>query len=295
MYERLTKCPLCQSGHFNNAMVVKDYSVSQESFTICKCKKCEFLFTNPRPNKANIGRYYESEDYISHQDKASNLTNILYKMVRNFTLGQKVQYINKHVPKKGRLLDFGCGTGHFLKRAEEDGWETVGFEPSKVAANIAKTKNKLTIYNELVDLEGEKKFDAISLFHVLEHIHDLNSTMETLSSKLKKRGVFFIAVPNIDSFDAKEYKEGWAAWDVPRHLYHFSQETMDKFAETHDLRIKTIMPMKFDGYYVSLLSESNIHQKKNLIKSFLNGFKSNLYGKRNKNNYSSLLYILKKK
>jgi len=295
MYERLTKCPLCQSGHFNNAMVVKDFTVSQESFTICRCKKCDFLFTNPRPTSEHIGKYYESEEYISHQNKANNLTNILYKMVRLYTLGQKVGWIDRYVPKKGRLLDFGCGTGHFLKKADKGGWETVGFEPNPHAAKIAREENQLNIYYQLEDLEAEKKFDAITLFHVLEHVHDLNETISYLQAKLKKRGSLLVAVPNVDSLDAQLYKENWAAWDVPRHLYHFNQSTMAKFAAMHDMKISAILPMKFDSYYVSLLSESNIDQKKNLIKAFSNGFKSNLYGKKNNKNYSSLLFILKKK
>ncbi|WP_143959275.1 class I SAM-dependent methyltransferase [Litoribacter populi] len=295
MYERLTKCPLCKSGHFNNALVVKDHSVSQESFTICKCKKCELLFTNPRPDIQNIQKYYESEDYISHKDSATNITNLLYKLVRTYTLKQKVSWINQYASKKGRLLDFGCGTGYFLAQAKDNGWETVGLEPNSSAAKIAKSKNGLNVYSDPEDLDAEKKFDFITLFHVLEHVHDLHGTLDKLLGKLKKRGVLMLAVPNYTSWDSKEYGEDWAALDVPRHLYHFTQETMASLAETFDLKIKEAIPMKFDSFYVSLLSESHKNKKKSIMNAILNGYKSNNYAKKNNKNYSSLLYILKKK
>lgn len=295
MYERLTKCPLCKSGHFNNYLVVKDHSVSKESFTLCKCEKCKFIFTNPRPDQKNIDKYYKSEDYISHSDKGNNLINILYKMVRTYTLGEKVGWINKYVKNKGRLLDYGCGTGHFLRRASKNGWETLGIEPNPQAAEIATKTNHLKIYNSIEQLAHENKFDAITLFHVLEHVHELNTTLKTLLDKLKKRGTLFIAVPNNDSLDAKTYKENWAALDVPRHLYHFNQDTMSKLAEEFELRVVDAVPMKFDSYYVSILSDKMTNSNNNMIKSLINGYKSNKYAKNNNNNYSSLFYILRKK
>ncbi|MBD8488891.1 class I SAM-dependent methyltransferase [Echinicola sp. CAU 1574] len=297
MYERLTKCPLCQnqSGLFLNHLVVKDHSVSHESFTICKCDKCHFLFTNPRPDQEHIGEYYKSEDYISHTDKSNNIVNFIYKQVRKYTLQQKVNWINKHTAQKGRLLDFGSGTGHLLNQAKTNGWDCCGLEPSKEAAKIAKDNFDLNVCSEIKELDKEKKFDAITLFHVLEHVHDLKGTMEFLLSKLKKRGTLFLAVPNYDSYDSSLFKENWAALDVPRHLYHFTQETMQYLAEEYDLRISAKEPMPFDSYYVSILSNSIKYNKKNLINSFLTGYKSNKNAKINNNNYSSILFILKKK
>lgn len=295
MYERLTKCPLCKSGHFNNYIVVKDHSVSKESFTLCKCKNCKLIFTNPRPDQKNIGKYYQSEDYVSHSNKGNNLVNILYKTVRSYTLGEKVGWLNSYVKKKGRLLDYGCGTGHFLNRAQKNGWDTIGVEPNPQAAEIAAKNNKIKIYNSIELFDNENKFDAITLFHVLEHVHDLSFTLKSLLSKLKKRGTLFIAVPNNDSYDAKNYKENWAALDVPRHLYHFDQNTMSLLAEEFDLRIVDALPMKFDSYYVSLLSDKISQNGNNIFKSLINGYKSNKYAKINNNNYSSLLFILRKK
>ncbi|KEO73576.1 methyltransferase [Anditalea andensis] len=295
MYERLSKCPLCKSGHFNNYMVVKDHSITQESFTLCKCNNCSFIFTNPRPDQKNIGKYYQSENYISHSDKSNNFIDVLYKMVRSYTLGQKVGWMNAYVKNKGRLLDYGCGTGHFLKRANKNGWQTIGLEPNKEAAELAVKNLNLSILQSLDDLKHENKFDAITLFHVLEHVHDLHHTLNILLQKLKKRGTLFIAVPNNMSFDAIHFKEKWAALDVPRHLYHFNQETMGILAEEFNLRIVDAVPMKFDSYYVSILSDKITNSGNNLLKSIINGYKSNNYAKNNKNNYSSLLFILRKK
>ena len=294
MYEKLAHCPLCKSEHFTNYMVVKDHSISKESFSICKCSHCDFLFTNPRPTKENTEKYYSSENYISHKDKTTNLTNLLYKIVRKFTLKKKVKWLNENTNSRGRLLDFGCGTGKFLRSAEKDGWKAVGLEPNKEAASMAIQRHGSKVFSTLSELEGEKKFDAITLFHVLEHVHNLKSTLDFLLSKLKKRGSLFIAVPNFHSYDAEFYKENWAALDVPRNLYHFTPQTMEVLAKEFGLNIKSTKPLIFDSYYVSILSESYINNKKKLINPILIGNKSNRIARKTNNNYSSLLYILKK-
>lgn len=274
-------------------MVVKDQAVSQESFSICKCSNCNLLFTNPRPDQENIAQYYLSEDYISHEDKSSNITNLLYKIVRKFTIKRKVKWLNESSSSKGRLLDYGSGTGYFLRAAKRNGWQVVGVEPNKKAASKAIKKNDLQIYEDKLKLENEKKFDVITLFHVLEHVHELKITIDFLLSKLKKRGSIFIAVPNYDSYDSQIYQEQWAALDVPRHLYHFTYQTMEVLAKEYQLKIKEVKPLVFDSYYVSLLSESYKKSSNNIIKPLLLGYKSNKLAKKN-NNYSSLLFILKK-
>ncbi len=275
-------------------MVVKDQANTKESFIICKCKNCQLWFTNPRPDLKNIHKYYESENYISHNNKTKGIINILYKLVRVYTLKQKVNWINDKFPKKGKLLDFGCGTGHFLNAIKKSGWETIGYEPNSKAANIAKADNQVKLLVSIEELKGHKKFDAITLFHVLEHIHELNKTLKILLDRLKKRGILFIAVPNRDAKDAIHFKEHWAAFDVPRHLYHFNQESMSFLAEKHKCRIIDIQPMPFDSYYVSLLSNKFLGNH-SMINSVLMGFKSNQAAKSNNLNYSSLLFILKKK
>jgi 2-polyprenyl-3-methyl-5-hydroxy-6-metoxy-1,4-benzoquinol methylase len=265
---------------------------------LCKCTSCNLIFTNPRPEEESIDKYYQSEDYISHQNKGNNFTNIIYKWVRNITIKNKIRWLNKYSENKGSLLDIGCGTGYFLQAAKNAGWQTQGIEPNNTAREIAK-KQKIKVKKDLSNLKKEKKFSAISLYHVLEHIHQLRKTGKKIVDLLEDTGTIFIAVPNHRSFDAKKYGTYWAAYDVPRHLYHFNQETIAKFADEMGLKIISIEPMRFDSYYVSLLSEPYLNPDKGQmarwLKALVTGYKSNRWGKENDNNYSSLLFILKKK
>ena len=276
-------------------MVVTDNAISKESFVIVQCENCSFKFTNPRPDEASIGRYYASEEYISHSNTSNGITNKAYRVVRSITLRQKVALINKFVPQKGRLLDYGCGTGHFLEASAKNGWQIAGFEPSEVARKQANelTDNKVE-GDDITKFEPES-FDMITLWHVLEHIHELNDTIKKILALLKPQGFLLIAVPNADSLDAQKYKENWAAYDVPRHLYHFNQQTMKRFLKKHKMELVQTLPMKFDAYYVSLLSEKYKNGSPNYFRSVLNGYKSNNHAGKETNDYSSLIYVAKKK
>ncbi|MEQ8243588.1 class I SAM-dependent methyltransferase [Fulvivirga sp.] len=293
MLETLESCPSC--GHQSSQLYIKckDFTVSKEEFQIVKCEKCTLLFTNPRPTSQDLVKYYKSEEYISHTNSATNLIGIIYKTVRSIALKSKVKLINK-VSTKGSLLDYGCGTGHFLGQAKSDGWEITGIEPSDSArANVHPniSKNILDNINKLPD---DAHFNVISLWHVLEHIADLRETLTQLTQKLTVGGKLIVAVPNPDSYDAQQYQEFWAAYDVPRHLYHFTQKSLAQLLESMNLKIDFTQPMKFDSFYVSLLSEKYKHGKANYLKSLINGYKSNSYAKYN-NNYSSLIYIISKR
>jgi len=294
MYEKLNECPVCSASNLKNHKVVKDHSVSQESFNIMLCDNCSFQFTNPRPNEEEISKYYQSEDYISHSDKANSPINFIYKLARKYALSSKKKIINSIVKdKKGRILDYGCGTGYFLETMKQNGWKTYGIEPNDTARKIASTKSEVQKNIEELKLKN-KKFDVITLWHVLEHIHNINQTIKILKTILKEKGKIIIAVPNIESYEQGIFQEDWAAYDVPRHLYHFSQDTMNTLMLKHGLKIKKVYPMKLDAYYISLLSNKYKYKKNNLIKSFLTGYKSNSYAVKNKDNYSSLIYIIKK-
>jgi 2-polyprenyl-3-methyl-5-hydroxy-6-metoxy-1,4-benzoquinol methylase len=294
-YERLEQCPICNKESLKNFMVVTDNAISKESFVIVQCENCSFKFTNPRPDEASIGRYYASEEYISHSNTSSGLTNKAYRVVRSITLRQKVALINKFVPQKGRILDYGCGTGHFLEACEKNGWQIAGFEPNEVARKQANelTGNKVE-GADITKFEPES-FDMITLWHVLEHIHQLNDTVKKILALLKPQGYLLIAVPNADSLDAQKYKENWAAYDVPRHLYHFNQQTMKRFLKKHKMELVKTLPMKFDAYYVSLLSEKYKNGSPNYFRSLLSGYKSNNHAGKETNDYSSLIYVAKKK
>jgi len=286
--EKLTNCPICNSDKSKLHLTVKDYTVSQKEFDIIKCNSCNFLFTNPRPNVESLGAYYKSDDYISHTNKSNNPINIIYKLARTQTLKWKFNLANKSNPKS--LLDYGCGTGHFLNYCSKKSIEVNGFEPDEDARQIANESLGEKIFSNTKDIN--KQFDAITLWHVLEHIPNLNEVLVWLKSRLTKNGQLIIAVPNPDSYDANLFKEHWAAYDVPRHLYHFTKNTLAQLANKHSFCVESIHPMKLDSFYVSLLSNQHQFDSSKPIKSFINGFKSNTYAKKDMN-YSSLIYVLK--
>ncbi len=297
--ERLSKCPLCKSGLFLNALEVKDHAVSKETFIVCKCTNCKIQFTNPRPKADRISKYYDFPEYYSHDDSGKNLTQLLYQTIRKIAIKRKVALINTLVQKKGDLLDYGCGTGEFLNRAKIEGWNVSGFEPNEKARKLASIKISEKIHSELDNFDSSQSFDVITLFHVLEHIHKLRKTVKILLRSLKSDGYLLIAIPNPESLDAQKYGDKWAGWDVPRHLYHFNSEAMESFEEAFELELVDLKKMSFDSYYVSLLSEAYKNPKASKLFNYWNavwsGFKSNKAAKGKAGNYSSNIYLFKKK
>jgi SAM-dependent methyltransferase len=290
MLQQINNCPVCKGTGFAPFLVCKDYTVSQENFSIVSCKDCSFKFTNPRPSDSEIGKYYKSEDYVSHSDTKKGLINRLYHAVRTRTLKQKLALISQYV-SRGTILDYGCGTGMFLKVCADAGWKSFGFEPDEDAKKLAEGKD-LSVATSKEDLTGNK-YDIISLWHVLEHVTDLDPTLQFFSKNIADVGRLIIAVPNYTSADAKHYKEFWAGYDVPRHIYHFEINTLKKLLGNYGFSLEETKPMKFDSYYVSMLSEKYKTGFMNYLTAFLNGFKSNIVAK-DPSQYSSVIYIFKK-
>ncbi len=273
-------------------LTVKDYSVSQETFDLYHDETLDMLITHPQPSLENLGKYYESEDYISHTDNKRSLFEKLYHFIKSIALKNKLNLINSLQPQKGRILDIGAGTGEFLSVAKNDGWQTIGVEPSDRAKAIAKNKG-VSFVEETSELENHS-FDVISMWHVLEHVPDLDKQIKELKRLLKPTGTLIIAVPNFKSFDAKHYGKFWAAFDVPIHFWHFSKTAIQLLFEKEEMKLEKILPMKFDSFYVSLLSEKYKSGKMNFINAFFTGLQSNWKAKKNFE-YSSHIYILKNK
>ncbi len=290
MYEKLDQCPVCKNKQFDNYMICDDHSVSGESFALVKCNKCELVFTNPRPEVSSLPKYYQSDEYISHTDDSNSFINIIYKIVRRYTLNSKTNLITRINGAKGSVLDYGCGTGDFVKQARLKGWQAFGYEPDQNARSIAGKKNPSSIIDTINKCPED--IDMITAWHVIEHVADLRNTLKTLFKKLKDEGYLVVAVPNHLSYDASHYKQHWAAYDVPRHLYHFSRHSMDYLAKLMKFSIVETIPMKFDSYYVSMLSEK-YQANGSIWKAISTGYKSNLRASKN-GEYSSLIYILKK-
>jgi len=273
-------------------LTVKDHSVSKEIFDLYYDEELDMLITSPQPELQNLGKYYESEDYISHTDNKRSLFEKAYHFVKNIALKNKLNLINNQQPKKGKLLDIGAGTGDFLLIAKNDGWETIGVEPSDRAKNIAKEKG-ISFVEEISALESNS-LDVITMWHVLEHVPNLEHQIQELKRLLKPTGTLIVAVPNYKSFDAGHYETFWAAYDVPIHFWHFSKKSIQLLFERVDMKLEKILPMKFDSFYVSLLSEKYKTGKMNYIKAFFIGLKSNWKAKSSKE-YSSHIYVLKNK
>ena len=286
---------MCGSPSLHDKLQVQDKSVSQETFTIQQCAGCGLQFTNPRPDAASIGKYYESDAYVSHNSAAQGLVNRVYKAARYFTVRRKVALITKlNGGRPGQLLDYGCGTGHFLAGAKRAGWQVTGLEPNDRARHDAAARVGQPILegSALVGL-APGSFDIVSLWHVLEHVHLLNETLNELISKLKPGGKLLVAVPNPDSLDAQHYRQDWAAYDVPRHLYHFVPATMSRLLARHGLRIAHTLPLALDAYYVSMLSEQLRAPERagGPLAVLKAGYKSNQYAAQHGGQYSSLLYV----
>ncbi|MBO9582958.1 MAG: class I SAM-dependent methyltransferase [Flavobacterium sp.] len=273
-------------------LTVKDHSVSKEIFNLYYDEELDMLITSPQPELENLGRYYESEDYISHTDNKRSLFEKAYHFVKNIALQNKLNLINSQQPQKGRILDIGAGTGDFLLTAKNNGWETIGVEPSDRAKNIAKQKG-ISFVEEIRALENHS-LDVITMWHVLEHVPDLEHQIQELKRLLKPTGTLIVAVPNYKSFDANHYQTFWAAYDVPIHFWHFSKKSIQLLFEKVDMKLEKILPMKFDSFYVSLLSEKYKTGKMNYMKAFFIGLKSNWKAKSSKE-YSSHIYVLKNK
>jgi 2-polyprenyl-3-methyl-5-hydroxy-6-metoxy-1,4-benzoquinol methylase len=267
----------------------KDHTVSGEVYQVMINKEYDMLVTIPVPE--NLEDYYKSEDYISHTDSKKSLLDKVYQAVKNITLKRKLKLINSFKTSSKNILDVGAGTGDFLKVCQNNSWNVAGIEPSLEARNIA-AKKGISLKENLSEYQNVK-FDVITLWHVLEHVENLSEYISILNSLLSDDGRLIIAVPNFKSEDSNYYKEFWAAFDVPRHLWHFSQTSIAKLFSTENMIVEKTLPMKFDAYYVSLLSEKYKSGRMNPIKSFYRGFVSNLKAKSTKE-YSSLIYVLKK-
>lgn len=272
---------------------VKDHSVSGEEFQLFHNKELDLLETFPQPQGEKLSNYYKSEDYISHTDTKRNLLEFVYHSIRQIALKRKLKLINSFNSESKTLLDIGCGTGDFLETALKAEWNITGIEPDPQARQIANSKTKEAVF-EIEELERlqPNSFDVITLWHVLEHLPNLEKHMALFKSLLKPNGTLVIAVPNFKSYDAKYYKNFWAAYDVPRHLWHFSKRAIQELFKIENFKLVKTLPMIFDAYYVSLLSEKYKSGFMNPFKAFWIGWRSNLKARTSKE-YSSHIYILR--
>ncbi|MAN60159.1 MAG: methyltransferase [Flavobacteriaceae bacterium] len=270
-------------------LTTKDFLVTGERFELRYCQEFEMLITHLQPEAAHLSKYYESDDYVSHSDSRKGWFQFVYQTVKNYSLRKKIALVNRQNNSQGSLLDIGAGTGEFLRKAEKDGWKVTGVEPNTKARDLC-AKKEIQCYENIDSLAGQR-FDVVTLWHVLEHMPDLQNVIKKLEDLVAEGGSLVIAVPNFNSYDAEYYNEYWAAFDVPRHLWHFSQKSFPKLFT--QFRVVDKKPMWFDSFYVSLLSEKYRGNKFYVVGALLRGGISNIKAMKTKE-FSSIIYILKR-
>ena len=286
-----THCPLCKS-ELKKVYATKDYLVSGEIFDMVECSSCRLRLTSPFPDKDKIGSYYESDEYISHAEETKGLLDSIYNMVRSYMLGRKSNLVEKSAGKKqGSILDIGCGAGHFLKTMKNSDWHVKGVDASQKARELVKNEFGINVESPNDWLNSDEKYDIITCWHSLEHVHEPWVYLEKIKTQLNSDGILIVALPNYESTDAKKYDAKWAAYDAPRHLYHFTPTSMDKIMFANEFLITGIHRMPFDAFYVSILS--SLHGGKSTFTGMWHGFISWMVAFVNKEQCSSLIYIIK--
>lgn len=289
-----SECPLCSSSSTSLKFNLRDHFVTGETFPLYTCNNCGFLFTQDHPDENAISGYYESEAYISHSNTSEGLINRLYKIVRKLMLERKTRLVKSVTGlNTGNILDVGSGTGHFLKSMKDAGWETMGIEINPSAREFSTSVFNIQVYNSVDELPGNIKFDCISLWHVLEHFQDPEEYILKLKRHLNPGGFFITALPNSDSYDSHYYKENWAAYDIPRHLWHFNSDTFTIFAKKASLELSGISYLPFDVFYISMLSEKYSDKSFSNIRGLIMGMLFALGSLFKPLKASSLIYILK--
>lgn len=291
-----TFCPLCKGHRIQSVMRCTDYYATKEVFEIYHCEDCGFTFTQGAPVEEEIGRYYESPDYISHSDTRKGAMNTIYHWVRDVMLQRKAKLIEDELHlHSGALLDIGTGTGYFPHIMQQRGWKVEAVEKNASAREFAKKHFSLTVNEDkALDTFSAQSFDVITLWHVMEHLQNLDKAWGTFARLLKDKGIVVVAVPNCHSYDAAKYGNEWAAYDVPRHLWHFTPTTMQAWGEQHGFKLERYCPMPFDAFYVSMLSERNLKHSYPFVKGLWNGFCAYLHAKGHKELSSSIIYIFRK-
>ncbi|MFO7978400.1 MAG: class I SAM-dependent methyltransferase [Bacteroidales bacterium] len=291
--ETLSECPLCgESTPGDPFIACRDYMVSGEVFQIVRCSTCSLLYTNPRPLPDELHRYYQSEEYISHTESTKSLRDKIYHRVRREMLSRKGKLLDFLKPGKKRILDVGCGTGAFLKHMQGLGNEVYGYEPALLPREKARQKG-ITVIGEEQQLDQLKNLDVITLWHVLEHMPDFKQKLNQLKKMLSPEGYLVIAVPLWKSFDAAFYEEYWAAYDVPRHLFHFDQQTLIRACQEAGLHLQQTNALPFDGYYVSLLSEQYRKNPLGMIRAIIIGTWSGLLAMAGRRPWSSQIFVFR--
>lgn len=287
----IKKCPICHNSEFSFVFSATDFLISGQSFDVVECHGCGVRMTEPIPDEVEMPRYYNSRDYCPHSELSSGTFEKTYSLIRKVMIARKRKFIESDLGlKPGRLLDVGCGSGAFLNEMRQAGWEVEGVDSSGMARETGQAKYGLALYapNEWFGLDTGK-YDVVTFWHALEHVHRVNEYLKTIRNRLRGAGWVIIAAPNYESYDARHYRHLWAAYDVPRHLYHFHYSSMVTLLNEHGLSVVDLRSLPFDSFYISLLTEKKANG--NLLRGMWIGFKSYLSALSDTRASSSLVYV----
>lgn len=225
-------CNLCGSTEAEVAITAQDFLLERPDAQVqfVKCDRCGLFYQNPRPTPEEMMSHYPSnyEPFDLHPD--DERSSRLERIAVNYGLSKRRGLILRY-RKSGRILDVGCATGLFLHVMNMDAnWDAHGVEPNNYAATIAQERYGLNVHHGTLEQAQypARSFDVVTLWDVLEHVHDPAATLDEIHRILKSDGLLILRVPNGISRDAGLFKETWAGWDPPRHLYVFTPDTLTK-------------------------------------------------------------------
>ena len=285
-----THCIICSSKYASSFISLNDrLSNSSKKYNLLKCI-CGFIYLNPRPDIGEINHYYKLDNYDPHKESFNSFWNTAYHYVQKVTLNWKYRIITKYI-KKGSLLDIGGGKGEFAQFINKKGWD-VTFQDNMTDLN--RRENNSFFVRELSNVNSTKRFDVITLWHSLEHIHNIKYLFDSINNMLKDSGILIIAVPNMNAPERKFYKYTWAPYDAPRHLYHFNLDSLNKLCQNKGYYIMSKYSLYQDIPYNVILSTSR-YSFFQLIKTILVICYTFLYTLCAGPKYSSSLLIVCKK
>lgn len=227
-------CPSCGGESAEPVLSAADpsNSLALPHFDVVCCTNCRLHYTNPRPSTGSIGRYYGA-DYRPHTGKAK-----VHRPLRGW---YPLDWLRTPPPgdRRPRLLDFGCGAGHFLAGMDRQGWEAVGIDASESAVQAVRETVGLPAFaGSLPHDELEPAtFDLVTLWHSLEHVHDPASILREARRLLVESGRLIVAVPNFAGWPRRWFGPNWYGLDLPRHLTHFTPETLRNMLEQARFRV----------------------------------------------------------
>jgi SAM-dependent methyltransferase len=250
----------------------RDY-ITGDRFTVEVCGNCGIGFTRPRPAPTELVKYYPPAYY----GDGKRFPGVVQRLQRAL-YGRRASTVEEMLGGKGRVLDIGCGPGFLLRAFQERGWDVYGTEFSEESAAHAREELKLPVsVGDIAGLRLEAgRFDAVVMWHVLEHMGEPAATVAEVARLLRPGGVLLCAVPNFGSFEARVARDKWFHLDVPRHLSHFTVEALTTLLAVHGLRPThaSFFALEYDYFSFTQSVLNRLGLRHNLLYNLLRGSKA---------------------